>query len=66
MQQYNMTQAEAEKIHVEIAKLMAETSKLNAEARKMNREAFWYPVAVSGALIGSVAAITALLLKVIS
>lgn len=66
MQQFTMTQAEAEKIHVEIAKLMAETSKLNAEARKMSREAFWYPVAVASALIGSVAAVTTVIVKTMS
>jgi len=37
-----MTQAELEKIHVEISKLIAETAKINAEAR-------WYPfVAIAG------------------
>lgn len=60
-----MTTAELEKIHVEIAKLMAETSKINAEATKLNRETFWYPMAVATGLVGAVAAITTLLLKVI-
>lgn len=33
-----MTSAELEKIHVEIAKLMAETSKINEESRKLAAE----------------------------
>jgi len=60
-----MEQAELEKIHVEIVKLMAEQRKLNAEAGKMTREAFWYPVAVATGLIGTVATITALLIKLL-
>lgn len=68
---------EAEKIHAEIGKLMAETVKLNAESaklqaeqvklsaesRKLSRETFWYPLAIASALVGSVAAITALTVK---
>lgn len=60
-----MKQAELEKIHVEIVKLTAEQRKLNAEAGKMTRETFWYPVAVAIGLIGAVATITALLIKLI-
>ena len=63
MQQFDMPQAEAEKLHVEIAKLMAETRKLNAEAGKLTRETFWYPVAISTGLIGTVATVTTLLIK---
>lgn len=63
MQEFTMTNAELEKVHVEIAKLMAETKKLNAEAGKMTRETFWYPVAVATGLITAVATITALLIK---
>lgn len=58
-----MEQAELEKVHVEIVKLMAEQRKLNAEAEKMTRETFWYPVAVATGLIGSVATVTAVLIK---
>lgn len=54
----DMTTAELEKIHAEIAKLMAETSKLN-------RESAWYPIVVATGLIGAVAAVTTLLLKLI-
>ncbi|MFW3895382.1 hypothetical protein [Pseudomonas bharatica] len=68
---------EAEKIHAEIAKLMAETVKLSAEtgklaaesaklaaeSRKLTRETFWYPLAIASALVGSVAANTALTVK---
>ncbi|MBV4411843.1 hypothetical protein J0B02_03185 [Enterobacteriaceae bacterium YMB-R22] len=54
----DMTTAELEKIHAEIAKLMAETSKLN-------RESAWYPIVVATGLIGAVAAITTVLLKLI-
>ncbi|WP_160107656.1 hypothetical protein [Pseudomonas izuensis] len=67
-----MQQAELEKVHVEIVKLMAEQRKLmaeqrklNAEAGKMTRETFWYPVAVSTGLIGTVATITAVLVKLL-
>ena len=54
----DMTTAEMEKIHAEIAKLMAETSKLN-------RESAWYPIVVATGLIGAVAAVTTVLLKLI-
>ncbi|MGX5055978.1 hypothetical protein ACWKX9_20290 [Enterobacter asburiae] len=54
----DMTTAELEKIHAEIAKLMAETSKLN-------RESAWYPIVVATGLIGAVAAVTTVLLKLI-
>ncbi|MGG2141109.1 hypothetical protein [Symbiopectobacterium sp. RP] len=53
-----MTTAELEKIHAEIAKLMAETAKIN-------RETIWYPVAVATGLIGAVATVTALIIKLI-
>jgi hypothetical protein len=58
-----MTSAELEKIRAEISKLIAETGKLNAENRKMSKEVFWYPVAVSTGLIGAVATLTTLLIK---
>lgn len=54
----DMTTAELEKIHAEIAKLMAETTKLN-------RESAWYPIVVASGLIGAVATITTVLLKLI-
>ncbi|ELA6496103.1 hypothetical protein RF847_004578 [Salmonella enterica] len=54
----DMTTAELEKIHAEIAKLMAETTKLN-------RESTWYPIVVATGLIGAVAAVTTVLLKLI-
>lgn len=54
----DMTTAELEKIHAEIAKLMAETSKLN-------RESTWYPIVVASGLIGTVAVITTVILKLI-
>nr|WP_314638386.1 hypothetical protein [uncultured Pseudomonas sp.] len=60
-----MKQAELEKLHVEIVKLMAEQRKLNAEAGKMTRETFWYPVAVTTGLIGTVATITTVLIKLL-
>lgn len=53
-----MTQAELAKINAEIAKLIAETSKLN-------RESTWYPIVVASGLIGAVATITTVLLKLI-
>ena len=58
-----MEQAALEKIHVEIVKLMAEQRKLNAEAGKMTRETFWYLVAVATGLIGIVATVTTVLIK---
>lgn len=58
-----MKQAELNSFHVEIAKLIAEQRKLNAEAGKMTRETFWYPVAVATGLIGTVATITTVLVK---
>jgi len=65
MQELTMKQAELEKIHVEIVKLMAQQRKLNAEAGKMTRETFWYPVAVATGLIGTVATVTAVLVKLL-
>ncbi|HCL5251345.1 TPA: hypothetical protein N2G30_001440 [Salmonella enterica] len=53
-----MTQAELAKISADIAKLIAETSKLN-------RESAWYPIVVATGLIGAVATITTVLLKLI-
>jgi hypothetical protein len=50
---------------VEIVKLIAEQRKLNAEAGKMTRETFWYPVAVAIGLIGTVATVTAVLIKLL-
>ncbi|WP_390957257.1 hypothetical protein [Pseudomonas moorei] len=60
-----MKQVELEKVYVEIVKLIAEQCKLNAEAGKMTRETFWYPVAVSTGLIGTVTTITAVLVKLL-
>lgn len=65
MRELTMEQAELEKIHVEIVKLIAEQRKLNAEAGKMTRETFWYPVAVATGLIGAVATVTAVLVKLL-
>lgn len=58
MSNVNMTDAQIEKIHAEIAKLMAETAKIN-------KESFWYPVFISTGLIGTVATLTALVIKFI-
>lgn len=58
MSTHEMTAAELEKIHAEIAKLMAETAKIN-------RETMWYPIVVATGLIGAVATITTMLLKMI-
>ncbi len=52
----DMTTAELEKIHAEIAKLMAETAKIN-------RGTMWYPLAVATGLIGAVATVTTLIIK---
>jgi ClpP class serine protease len=65
MQESTMKQAELEKVHVEIVKLIAEQRKINAEAGKMTRETFWYPVAVAIGLIGTVATVTAVLIKLL-
>ncbi|WP_426111141.1 hypothetical protein [Pseudomonas sp. DSP3-2-2] len=68
-----MTNAELEKIQIEITKLAAETrklvaesGKLNAEAGKMTRETFWYPVAIASGMIGAVATLTMLMIKLLS
>ncbi|EJX5937184.1 hypothetical protein OEC89_002783 [Salmonella enterica] len=58
MSTHEMTTAELEKIHAEIAKLMAETATIN-------RETMWYPIVVATGLIGAVATITTMLLKMI-
>ncbi|MNF16287.1 hypothetical protein D3C80_2192430 [compost metagenome] len=60
-----MKQAELEKVHMEIVKRMAEQIKLNAGTGKMTCETFWYPVAVATGLIGTVAAVTAVLVKLL-
>ncbi|SDO43879.1 hypothetical protein SAMN04489798_2953 [Pseudomonas arsenicoxydans] len=65
MQEMTMKQAELEMVHVEIVKLLSEQRKLNAEAGKMTRETFWYPVAVATGLIGTVATITTVLIKLL-
>lgn len=65
MHPYDMPQAEAEKIHVEIAKLMAETRKLNVDSGKLTREIFWYPVAIATGLVTAVAGITTLIIKIV-
>ncbi|ENK3549516.1 hypothetical protein AB3H15_003451 [Salmonella enterica] len=54
-----MTQAELAKSNAKIAKLIAETSKLN-------RESAWYPIVVATGLVGAVATITTVLLKLIT
>lgn len=51
-----MTTAELKNIHTEIARLMAQTSRIN-------RETMWYPVMVATALIGTVATVTTILIK---
>lgn len=55
-----MTQAELAKINAE-----AEIAKLIAETSKLNRESAWYPIVVATGLIGAVATITTVLLKLI-
>jgi hypothetical protein len=72
MQEMTMKQAELEKLHVEIIKLLAEqrklnaeASKLNAEAGKMTRETFWCPVANAIGMIGVVATVTSVLIKLL-
>lgn len=57
-QSVNMNNAQAEKIHAEIAKLMAETAKIN-------KETLFYPIVVSSALVSAVAAVTAIIIKLI-
>ncbi len=52
----NNTDMSSHKVEAEIAKLMAETMKINAEA-------CWYPWVVASTLVGSVAAITAIIIK---
>lgn len=55
--------AETGKLLAEQAKLNAEATKLQAEATKLHRDAFWQPVGIAAALIGTVATVTTLALK---
>ena len=57
--------AETAKLHAENAKLQAEATRLRAEGRKFAREVFWYPVAISTALIGTVAGVTVALTRLL-
>ena len=68
-----MTNAELEKIQIEITKLAAETrklvaeaGKLTAEAGKMTRETFWYPVAIASGMIAATVAVTTLVIKLLN
>ncbi|MFK0091738.1 hypothetical protein [Pseudomonas sp. NPDC090592] len=68
-----MTQAEAEKIRVEVAKLRIEVDKLMAETRmphaepiRMTREIFWYPVAIAAGIVSTVATVTAVIIKLLT
>lgn len=58
----SMTTAEQtlsdDKMRAEIAKLIAETSKINATAH-------WYPLAVAIGLVGAIAGLTAIIIKII-
>lgn len=70
---------ESEKIQAEIAKLMAETSRINAELSKLGldskkteaettklyREILWYLVAIASGFVGAIAAITAIIIKLV-
>ena len=47
-----------DKMRAEIAKLIAETSKINATAH-------WYPLAVATGLVGAIAGLTAIIIKII-
>jgi regulator of replication initiation timing len=58
--------AESGKLQAEQGKLQSERAKLQAEERKLSLEVFWYPVAVSTALIGTVAGLTVALTKIVS
>lgn len=68
MSDASMTTAEQtisdDKMRAEIAKLIAESSKINAETSKINAEARWYPLAVATGLVGAVAGLTAIVIKV--
>lgn len=55
--------AETVKLHAEQMKLNEESRKLSIESRKLTREIFWYPVAISTALIGTVAGVTVALTR---
>ncbi|WP_275556631.1 hypothetical protein [Mixta sp. Marseille-Q2659] len=57
--------AETQKLNEESVKLARETEKLKAESGKLTRETFWYPVAVASGLVGTVAAVTTFLIKMI-
>jgi hypothetical protein len=57
--------AESGKLQAEQAKLQSERVKLRSEEQKLSLEIFWYPVAVSTAMIGTVAGLTLALAKVL-
>lgn len=57
--------AETQKLNDESVKLTSESSKLKAESHKLTRETFWYPVAVASGLVGTVAAVTTVLVKML-
>ncbi|MGV8917273.1 MAG: hypothetical protein ACOH2R_05665 [Pseudomonas sp.] len=72
MHPFNVPAAELEKVHAETLKRFAESQKLYAEIQKINAqtckmacENFWYPVAIAIGMFGTVATITALIIKLL-
>lgn len=75
----NMTADEYREIDANIAKVIAETAKINeeilrsieermkiaAETKKINKETFWYPLLIASGLVGGIATITAIALKIL-
>lgn len=57
---------ETSRINAEFAKLPLNSKKTEAETTKLYREIFWYPVAIASGFIGTIVAITAIIIKLIS
>ncbi|ULB12305.1 hypothetical protein ORIO_21170 (plasmid) [Cereibacter azotoformans] len=55
-----------DKMRAEIARMIAEAGKLNEEAGKIRRETILYPLVIATGLVGSIAALTTVLLKIVA
>ncbi|GFN45373.1 hypothetical protein [Candidatus Regiella insecticola] len=57
--------AETSRINAELSKLSLDSKKTSAETTKLYREIFWYPVAIASGFVGTIAAVTAIIIKLI-
>jgi chromosome segregation ATPase len=58
--------SEMGRTRADTGKLSAETVKLTSESRKFLVEAFWYPLGIAVAFVGTVAGVTVALTKLLS